>query len=272
MTDRALRIWCLVAALLSGPAIAGAQDTEGDAPEADFALPVEFDFDFGAANGRAVIARLVPLIAAPLGRDWRLESLTLGVVAKAPGGVPGRPGNPNPVAGGDVFGLGDLTTGLFFVPPPRRAFVWGFGFGVGFPTATDDRLGSGKWSAGPAFRVAYRRGPWNIGALIVDLGSFAGDRERRDIHQLLVRGLIRRQLGGPWYFTNSPIITANWKAQSGTRWLIPLGGGIGRRFTIGSRAFALAVHGYAHVVKPDGAPKSLVRLDAVFPIPIRVLK
>jgi hypothetical protein len=161
-----------------------------------------------------------------------------------------------------------LTNAVFLTPPTwSKKLVWGFGPAVTFPIATDARLGSGKWSLGPAFRIAYRPGPWNLGAVIVNLGSVAGDSARGNVHQLLVRGLIRRQLGDGWYLTHNPIITANWNADSGQRWLIPLGGGIGKSFELGSRTVALSFHYYANVVKPQGAPDGLFRVDFVLPIP-----
>ncbi len=262
-----MRFFLIGALFLSIPA--RAQEAEQDPPRREFALPVELDVDYGADNGTAVISRYLPLVSFPLGEKWRLINLTLAVVADAPGGVPGRPGNPEPVPSEPVFGLGDLTDAVFFTPPSRSdELVWGFGPAVSFPVATDAALGSGKWSAGPAFRIAYRPGPWNLGAVAVNLKSFAGDPLRGDVHQLLIRGLIRRQLGGDWYFTYNPIITANWNASSEQRWLIPIGGGIGKRFTVGSRVFALSGHAYFNVIKPEGAPDGLFRIDFVLPIPL----
>lgn len=267
----AVRSGWIVSGLVLGVGISNAQERGSDPPERDFVLPIEVDFDYGATNGRAVISRYMPLFALPLGQDWRLVNLTLAVVADAPGGVPGFPGNPDPVPGASVFGLGDLTNAVFFTPPSRSdKLVWGFGPAFALPVATDARLGSGKWSAGPAFRFAYRPGKWNLGGLVVDLGSFAGDPERGDIHQLMVRGLIRRQLGGGWYFTSNPIITANWNASSGGRWLVPIGGGVGKRFELGSKTVAVAVHAYFNVIKPEGAPDGLVRIDLVLPIPVSI--
>jgi len=250
-----------------------AQEKESITPTIVFSLPIEFDFDYGAANGYAIINRYVPLIAFPIGEKWKLINLTQIIVADAPGGVPGRPGNPEPGAGDRVFGLSDLTNAVFLTPPPpSKRFIWGFGPAVGFPIATDDRLGSGKWVTGPAFRIAYRPGEWNLGAMILNLWSFAGDSSRKDVNQLLIRGLIRRRLGAGWYFTSNPIITANWKAESGQQWLIPLGAGIGRRFEIGSLPVAFAVHYYYHIIKPDGAPNGLFRLDFIFPVPAGLQK
>jgi hypothetical protein len=67
--------------------------------------------------------------------------------------------------------------------------------------------------------------------------------------------------------TSNPIITANGSAPSGQRWLVPLGGGIGKRFDVGGSPLAVAVHAYANVIKPDGAPNGLFRVDVVVPIP-----
>jgi len=261
-----LKTVLLLGLLLLIAAAVGAEERQP--PRRDFTLPIEIDFDHGAGNGNATIMRLMPLASFPMGERWKLLNLTLAVVADAPGGVPGRPGNPVPVPGPKVFGLGDLTNAVFFTPPAHSAkLVWGFGPAVTIPTATSEQLGSGKWSAGPAFRVAYRPGPWNLGAVAVYLKSFAGADDRFDVKQLMIRGLIRRRLKNRWYFTYNPIITANWNAPADQRWMVPLGGGIGRTFTAGGHPLAMSVHAYANVIKPDGAPDGLIRVDFIVPIP-----
>ena len=165
----------LLVFLLTGVAAPAQADKEPDQesqasgppptpPAIEVTVPIEFDFDYGASNGKAFINRYAPLLAVPLGRQWKLINLTLAIVARAPGGVPGRPGNPDPVPGEETFGLSDLTNAVFFTPPATERLVWGFGPIVTFPIATDPALGSQKWSAGPAFRIAYRPGPWNLGS------------------------------------------------------------------------------------------------------------
>ena len=71
-----------------------AQNKESKSPQIVFSLPIEFDFDYGASNGYAIINRYLPLTAFPIGKKWKLINLTQVIVADAPGGVPGRPGNP----------------------------------------------------------------------------------------------------------------------------------------------------------------------------------
>lgn len=245
---------------------------ESGQPRRDFTFPIEADFDHGAANGNAMIMRLMPLASFPMGERWKVVNLTLAVVADAPGGVPGRPGNPEPIPGPKVFGLGDLTNAVFFTPPSRSPrLVWGFGPALAIPIATDEQLGSGKWSAGPALRIAYRPGSWNLGAAAIYLKSFAGADDRFDVNQVMIRGLIRCRLGDRWYFASNPIITANLDAAKEQRWLVPFGGGFGRRFTVGGTEMAISAQYYSNIIKPDGAPDGVFRIDVVVPIP-RTLK
>lgn len=232
-----------------------------------FVLPVEMDFDSGAANGNALITRLLPINSIPLKNDWQLVNVAIIIVADAPGGVPGTPGNPESAPGPNTFGLGDLTDALFFTRKQPNGLIWGVGPIMSFPIASDDQLGSGKWSAGPAIRIAYNPGPWHFGMLVGNLSSFAGDADRTDINQLLVRGLVRRKLNKDWFLKYSPIITANWNAESDQRWLIPLGGGVGKSFTLFSKPATFAVEAYSNVVKPDGAPDSVFRIALTLPIP-----
>ena len=263
------RIICLLAgALVFHASDLLAEETDSDSTfgtDGFFALPVELEVDSGATNGDATLLRISPLYGSPSANNWKIIHLDLLSFADAPGGVPGQPGNPDPVPGEKVLGLGDLTHASFFTPPSSGKLIWGYGAMLSIPIATDSNLGSGKWSAGPAFRIAYRSGPWNIGLFGGQIWSFAGSRNRGDISQLIVRGAIRRELPNDWYFVSAPIITANWKAED-QRWKVPLGGGVGKVFRPKSNPWALSLQGYYNVIKPDGAPKWSVRLAVIAPL------
>jgi hypothetical protein len=225
-----------------------------------FALPIELEFDSGAQNGDASILRIMPLYSFPSFNKWKLVNLDLLTLADAPGGRPGWPGNPEPIPGNQVFGLTDLLHASFYTPSRSGKLIWGLGGLFTIPTASDSKLGSGKWSAGPAFRIGYRTGLWNLGAFGGQSWSFAGDDHRKDVSQFIVRGTIRRQMPNNWYFVSAPIVTANWKASS-EKWLVPLGGGFGKVFNIDSYPWAVSLQGYYNVIKPVGAPNWAVRLS-----------
>jgi len=77
--------------------------------------------------------------------------------------------NPVDIFSGRTTGLGNSTClGLF---SPREGidvgagkFVWGAGFDITVPTATEDVLGTGKWSGGPGLLGAYLGPKWKLGA------------------------------------------------------------------------------------------------------------
>ncbi len=233
-----------------------------------FALPMELDLDSGAANGDARFLKFAPLYKIQMGKGWSLVNLDLITLADAPGGVPGRPGNPFPEAGDQTFGLADLTHASFFTPPKKGNLTYGFGVILAVPLATDPVLGSGKWTAGPAARVVYRDGPWNIGFFGGNQWSVAGSSARPAVNQLLIRGAIRRQLSNDWYLVSAPVITANWNGASGQKWVVPVGGGIGRQLGPDSRPLAVSLQGYVNAIKPDGAPDWVVRLSVVLALPL----
>jgi hypothetical protein len=255
---------CVIAVALTSAEVL-AQEASDDALVSVpnfFALPVELEFDAGAANGDASILRFMPLYSFPTFNKWKIVNLDLLTIADAPGGIPGQPGNPEPIPGNRVFGITDLLHASFYTPTRKGNLIWGLGGLVMIPTASDSKLGSGKWSAGPAFRLSYKTGQWNIGAFGGQSWSFAGDDNRRDVSQFIMRGTIRRQLSNKWYFVSAPIITANWNAV-GEKWLVPVGGGIGKVVDVGAFPWAISLQGYYNVIRPAGAPDWAIRLSVI---------
>ena len=228
-----------------------------------FALPLELDFDSGAANGDENILRIMPLYTFPVLEKWKLVNLSIITLADAPGGIPAFPGDPGV---GQSAGVSDLLHASFVTPHHSGYFIWGIGAMLALPTATDDSLGSGKWAAGPAVRVTYRKGPWNLGFIASQRWSFAGSDNRADVNQLLLRGAVRRQLPNDLFFVYAPLITANWDSP-GEKWLVPVGGGIGRSFKVREHPWAWSVQGYYNAIKPDAAPDWVVRFAIVAAIP-----
>lgn len=260
-----------VSILLQAPDILAEESDSGPLTNADgrfFALPVELDLDSGASNGDAAIFRLMPLYSFPVSDKWKLINLNLVTIADAPGGRPGQPGNPNPEPGGRVLGFGDLIHASFATPKMSGNLIWGLGAMLSIPIASKSQLGSGKWSGGPAARITYKTGQWSLGAFGGQLWSFAGDEQRSDISQLMVRAVIRRQLPNDWFFLSAPIITANWNAPHEQRWLVPLGGGFGKRFSLARYPWAWSMQGYYNVIKPDGAPNWAIRFAFVVALPL----
>ena len=86
-------------------------------------------------------------------------------------------------------GLGDITQSLFFSPakPIASGWIWGSGPGLQLPIASDNSLGSGKWSAGPTAVALKQENGWTYGGLINQLGSFAGSDSRAGVGAMFIQ-------------------------------------------------------------------------------------
>ncbi|MGV2827999.1 neuromedin U [Myxosarcina sp. GI1(2024)] len=136
--------------------------------------------------------------------------------------------------GDDAFGLGDLNPTFFFSPKNSSNITWGVGPTFVIPTATDDILGTGKWSIGPSAVVVVTRENMVFGGLTNQVFSFAGDSDREDVSQFLLQPFFNYNLPNGWYLVSAPIITANWEASSDDTWTVPIGGGSAEFFLLAS--------------------------------------
>ena len=149
-----------------------------------------------------------------------------------------------PAASGDgsrISGIGDLQHTILLSPTTGRSVIWGLGPTFGFPTATDDQLGSEKWLMGPAAIFVYAPRRSVFGLVVQNLWSVGGDSDRPEVNKLLLRPLVNINLPREWYITSKPNISANWNASGDDRWIVEAGGGIGKVFRIGRQI------GRAHV-------------------------
>jgi len=143
------------------------------------------------------------------------------------------PINRFPVGDDSESGLGDgnvFAAYLIDTGNPARSF--GVGPLLGAPTATDDALGTGQWSAGVATVLFDATNPvvqW--GALVTYQHKFAGSDRAPDVNLLAVQPFGFVQLGSGFYLRNVGIWTFN--LQTGD-FSIPVGLGLGKVFKVGS--------------------------------------
>lgn len=210
---------------------------------------------FGPERETLNFFRLQPLVPIRLSADWTLLTRTIVPIVHVPW--------PE-----STDGLGDVSLITFLTPAHgSEGFVWGLGPAFLLPTATDELLGTEKWSAGPAAAVAYTKGPWVAGAIVQNLWSFAGDGDRADVRTMTLRPLLNYNLPRGWYLTTSPSIVANWDAKAEDRWLVPLGGGVGRVYQLGPLRMSTTLESYYHVASPAIGPEWQIRLQHSFLYP-----
>ncbi|MGD8727684.1 MAG: hypothetical protein PVH40_08565 [Gemmatimonadales bacterium] len=176
---------------------------------------------------------------------------------------------PNTAADTGSFssGLSDIVFTAFYVPS-SGGLMWGVGPVVEFPTGGASR-GAEKWSVGPSIVLLKQTGPWTLGILANNVWSIAGDTARQSVSRGSLQYFIVRQLGNGWYVNSAPINTANWKAESGQKFLVPLGAGGGKLVFLGKLPVNMQSQVYYNVVKPDIGPdwQLRVQVQVLLPVP-----
>ncbi len=225
-----------------------------------FPIQNNTNFNYGPLEETQNITNIQPVIPFQLNERWLMISRTIAPLIYQPEFFDGQ---------GSEYGLGDITQSFLFAPQSDSSFLYGAGPVFLLPTATDERLGTDKWGAGPALLGIYMKGPWVAGALVQNIWSFAGDSSRADVNSFLLQYFVNYNFQNGVYLTTSPIITANWEADSDNRWTVPFGLGIGKLFMIGGKLPMNAqIHGYYNVEKPEVlGPDWTLRLQVQFLFP-----
>lgn len=258
--------WAL---LCTAPVFAASQDAASLAqaaqnPIADMiSLPLQnnINFNVGPENKAQNILNIQPVVPFNLNSDWNLITRTIAPVIYQPAFGPGQ---------GSEFGLGDLQLSAFLSPTGTAGgWVWGAGAIAQLDTATDDRLGQGVWGLGPT-AVALKLGKtWVYGALINNIWSVSKDGDASDVNQMLIQPFVNYNFPDHpgRYLSFAPIITANWEAPGGQKWVVPLGLGIGQITRWGKQPVNLQVAAYYNVERPDFAADWQLRLQLQFLFP-----
>jgi len=187
--------------------------------------------------------------------QWSLINRLLVPLLYLPDSVPAAPSGDS----GQSVGLGDIEwTGFLARDESKRWFksIGGLGPTIIFKTATDDRMGQGKWSIGPTLVLASMMpDPWVNGLLVRNLWSVGGDSDRRKVNLFVIQPFVNYNFSHGWYLSSTPLITADWEADRRDRWTVPIGGGIGKVIFRGERhPINVRFQSFYFIEKPDGGP------------------
>ena len=265
LPSRHLAVWALLQALVAVFAMLQAHAVYADdateiAKQAQnpvaslISVPFQDNINFGVGPESLVqnVLEIEPVIPFKLNDDWNLITRTIIPVVEQPTLAP---------AVGNVTGLGDVQLALYLSPGRPGGVIWGIGPAFSFASATDRSLGSGKDSAGLSAAALTIQGPWLVGALVTDVVSVAGEKDRESASQFLIQPFVNYNFSHGWYLTSSPIVTANWKATSRNQWTVPVGGGGGKIFHVGHQAFNAIVQAFDNVEHPHEAGNWTLRLQ-----------
>jgi hypothetical protein len=213
-------------------------------------VPIQYNANFrvGPSDKLQSVMTIQPVIPFTFDNDWLLVTRWVLPVIDQPDALGGS---------GSTFGLGDLAPAFFFVPPASLTglspeFTIGFGPGLQVPTHTDPVLGIDEWGAGPTFLVVYSKDRLQLGLLAANTWSLGDGGEA--LNSMLLEPWIAYNITDEWYVLSDVQITANWNAPSSERWILPVGGGVGKTFHIGKQAMNVNLQAYWNVVHPDDGP------------------
>ena len=124
-------------------------------------------------------------------------------------------------------GIGDFNAfAAYLIDVGDPAISFGIGPQLTAPTASDDQLGSEKWSAGFANVLFNAKSPkFQYGYLLTWQASFAGDDNATDVNTGAFQPFAFYQLGKGTYLRSAPIWVYNFENDT---YSVPLGLGIGQ--------------------------------------------
>jgi hypothetical protein len=228
-------------------------------------------------NESAIQSNYMALLQFPkaISEDWNIINRVVFNVTSAPfdqdkiDDADGKPPCTVPPGGGapaceapiDAFdgrttGLGDsYYVGLFSpkegVKVGDGRFVWGAGFDVMFPTATDDVLGTGKWGAGPSALGVYLGPKWKVGALAQQYFDVAGSDNKADVNLTNLQYFYMRSINSTTSIGAAPNIIINWENDGTDRFTIPIGIGMNKTFQLGKAPVRFGAELYYSAWKPN---------------------
>lgn len=225
-------------------------------------IPIQLTFDRGvgpADDGSKVTTNVQPVIPFGGSGNWNVISRTIVPVVYQDEVAPGS---------GSQFGLGDINLTLFLSPKQATAggLIWGAGPVFLLPTATDSKLGGGKWGGGPAAVGLVMSGPWTVGMLANHIWSFAGDAERKDISNTFIQPFVAYTWPNAWTASVQSEASYNWKSQA---WSVPINVAVSRLVRIGGKLPVSLQVGVGYWAEStDAGPKGMrFRLQANIVLP-----
>jgi hypothetical protein len=198
---------------------------------------------------------------------FEMENRTVLNVADLPSGIQLGPTNPGDPAetGGRGSGFGDILSGFFF---SRKETGHRSHLGIGpvftFPSATDDLLGSQKYTVGPGVHFSTESERLTAGFFLWQSWSFAGDPSKKEVNQLFGKPFLIYEMTEKWHLVYVPLgMSCSWHT-SGDKWTVPIGGGIRRLFKIGHQKMGLQFQAFDYVARKEKDPEWELRATIEF--------
>jgi hypothetical protein len=218
------------------------------------------NYNVGPLNGTQNILNIQPVIPIEISPEWNIITRTIVPVISQPKFSQDSERKN---------GIGDAVLSAFLSPAKPGHWIWGVGPVVQLPTNTSDELGNKNWGLGPTFVVLRLEhgNPWVYGVLANNIWSLSSSKQGGSYNNGLIQPFVNYNFKGGFYLVSGPILTVDWKADSGQQWTVPLGGGIGKIFHLGKLPVNTTLQAYYNIVHPDNGANWQLRAQVQFMFP-----
>jgi len=156
-----------------------------------------------------------------------------------------------PVFNGTDFdsesGIGDIVFDLAYAPKNDSGLLIAYGVVASLPTATEDALGSDRYTLGPEYLIGKITPKYVIGAFPNHQWDIGGSGDRSiSLTSVQLFGTIIP--GGGWNYGANPIITYDWETEQAT---IPLNFNFGKTVIWGGSPWKMSMEMNYYIEQAD---------------------
>jgi hypothetical protein len=219
-------------------------------------LQNNFDFGYGPAESMRYLLNVQPVIPFSVSEDWNLITRTIvPIISQA-----------SPVSGGEDYGgFGEILQSFFLSPKePVGGWILAGGPVLGWNTASDERLGTEKWTLGPTVLALRQESGWTYGLLANHVWSIGGNDARPDVSATFLQPFLSYTTKTQTTFTMNTESTYDWENE---QWTVPLNVAVAQLVKLGSQMVQFQFGPRVYLDKPDGGPEWGLRaaLTLLFP-------
>lgn len=212
-------------------------------------ISVPFDYDYDSDlgpfdTGERWTITTKPVVPFSLNEDWNLITRTIVAFVELKDLAPGF---------GTENGLSDTQASFFFSPKePVNGWIVGAGPVLAFPTASEDVLGTEKWSAGPSGVVLKQKGPVTFGMLGQHLWDYAGEDDRSAVNSTLLQPFMSFTTKTATTFSLQTESVYDWTIEE---WSVPVNASVSQVLKLGSQLIQLKLGARYWADAPDSGPE-----------------
>ena len=210
-------------------------------------VPFQYNYDhnYGVSDdGSKHVVNIQPVVPISITDSLNIISRTILPVVDAHD-VP---------SGSSETGIGDVLQSFFISPkqPTSNGLIWGVGPALSLSTASEETLGSEKWSAGPTFVALKQEDGWTYGVLSNHLWSYAGVDYRQDVNATFIQPFLSYITETKTTFTLNTESTYDWEED---QWSVPINALVSQLFKIGDQPMQVSAGPRYWAETPDTGPE-----------------